>query len=111
MLSIQNNCGKLCVDASIYQTMKNAGEIEIVFDQSFKDHIKVILAVDNGGWSMEPFVSVVQTIFDYTRAQFKDLKTYFFHNTIYGTIWKDPAIKNIVTGKLCDFERISVISG
>jgi len=40
---------------------------------------------------MEPFVSVVQIIFDYTRAQFKDLKTYFFHNTIYGTIWKDPA--------------------
>ncbi len=79
------------IDASIYQTMKNAGEIEIVFDQSFKDRIKVILAVDNGGWSMEPFVSVIQTIFDYTRTQFKDLKTYFFHNTIYGTIWEDPA--------------------
>jgi uncharacterized protein with von Willebrand factor type A (vWA) domain len=34
---------------------------------------------------------VVQTLFDYARAQFKDLKTYFFHNTIYSTLWKDPA--------------------
>jgi uncharacterized protein with von Willebrand factor type A (vWA) domain len=36
-------------------------------------------------------VVVVQTLFDYARAQFRDLKTYFFHNTIYGTLWEDPA--------------------
>lgn len=79
------------IDATIYQTMKNAGEIEIVFDRDLRDRLKVILAIDNGGWSMDPYVMVVQTLFDYTRAQFKDIKTYFFHNTIYGTLWKDPA--------------------
>lgn len=79
------------VDETIYQTMKNGGEIEIVFDRSLKDRLKVILAIDNGGWSMDPYVPVVQTLFDYTRAQFKDLKTYFFHNTIYSTLWKDTA--------------------
>ena len=79
------------VDETIYQTMKNAGEIEIVFDRSLKDRLKVILAIDNGGWSMDPYVMIVQTIFDYARAQFKDLQTFFFHNTIYGTLWKDPA--------------------
>jgi uncharacterized protein with von Willebrand factor type A (vWA) domain len=56
-----------------------------------KDRLKVILAIDNGGWSMDPYVPVVQTLFDYARGQFKDLKTYFFHNTIYDTLWKDPA--------------------
>ena len=66
------------IDASIYQTMKNAGEIEIVFDRSLRDRLKVILAIDNGGWSMDPYVAVVQTLFDYARSQFKDLKTYFF---------------------------------
>jgi uncharacterized protein len=71
------------IAATIYQTMKNAGEIEIVFDRSLKDRLKVILAIDNGGWSMDPYIPVVQTLFDYARAQFKDLKTYFFHNTIY----------------------------
>lgn len=79
------------VDETIYQTMKNAGEIEIVFDSSLKDRLKVSLAIDNGGWSMDPYIPVVQTLFDYARAQFKELKTYFFHNTIYDTLWEDPA--------------------
>ncbi len=85
---------KVNIDASIYQTMKNGGEIEIVFERSLKDRLKVILAIDNGGWSMDPYVPVVQTLFDYARAQFKDLKTYFFHNTIYDTLWEDPARYN-----------------
>jgi uncharacterized protein with von Willebrand factor type A (vWA) domain len=79
------------IDATIYRTMKNGGEIEIVFDRSLKDRLKVILAIDNGGWSMDPYIPVVQTLFDYARAQFKDLKTYFFHNTIYDAVWSDPA--------------------
>jgi uncharacterized protein with von Willebrand factor type A (vWA) domain len=70
--------------------MKNGGEIEIVFDRSLKDRLKVILAIDNGGWSMDPYVPIVQTLFDYARAQFKDVQTYFFHNSIYSTLWKDP---------------------
>lgn len=77
------------VDKSIYQTMKNAGEIEIVFDRSLKDKLKVILCIDNGGWSMDPYVDVVQTLFDYSRTQFKEIKTYFFHNTIYEQVWED----------------------
>jgi uncharacterized protein with von Willebrand factor type A (vWA) domain len=39
---------------------------------------------------MEPYVAVVQTLFNYARAQFKELKTFFFHNTIYDKIWEDP---------------------
>ncbi|MBC2742263.1 MAG: hypothetical protein HGJ93_04215 [Desulfosarcina sp.] len=77
------------IDESIYRTMKNGGEIEIAFDRRIKDRLKVILAIDNGGWSMDPYVSVVQTLFDYARAQFKEVKTFFFHNTIYDSIWQD----------------------
>jgi uncharacterized protein with von Willebrand factor type A (vWA) domain len=64
---------------TIYQTTKNAGEIEIVFDRSLRDRLKVILAIDNGGWSMDPYVEVVQTLFNYARSQFKDLKMLYFH--------------------------------
>ncbi len=78
------------IDETIYQTMKNAGEIEIVFERSLKDRLKVILAIDNGGWSMEPYVEVVQTLFNHARAQFKELRTFFFHNTIYDYLWEDP---------------------
>ena len=78
------------IDESIYQTMKNAGEIEIVFERSLKDRLKIILAIDNGGWSMEPYIHIVQTLFYYSRAQFKDIRTFFFHNTIYDYLWEDP---------------------
>jgi len=78
------------IEETIYQAMKNGGEIDIVFSRSLRDRLKVILAIDNGGWSMDPYISVVQTLFDYARDQFKDLKTYFFHNTIYDSLWKDP---------------------
>jgi len=79
------------MDDTIYQTMKNGGEIEIVFDRNLKDRLKVILAIDNGGWSMDPYIRVIQTLFDYARDQFKELKIYFFHNTIYDVLWEDTA--------------------
>lgn len=90
------------IDETIYQTMKNAGEIEIVFERSLKDRLKVILAIDNGGWSMDPYIEVVQTLFNYARAQFKELKTVFFHNTIYDYLWEDPSRfkKSIIVDEL-----------
>jgi uncharacterized protein len=78
------------IDETIYETMRNAGEIEIVFDRSLRDRLKVVLMIDNGGWSMDPYVDLVQVLFDYSRNQFKDLKTYYFHNTIYDYVWADP---------------------
>jgi len=77
------------IDKTIYETMRNAGEIEIIFDRRLADRLKIILMIDNGGWSMDPYVEVVQTLFHYARSQFKDLKIYYFHNTIYSRVWQD----------------------
>lgn len=85
---------KINIDETIYRTTKNGGEIDIIFDRDLRDRLKVIIAIDNGGWSMDPYIPVVQTLFDYTRSQFKDLKTYFFHNTVYDTLWEDPGRRN-----------------
>ncbi|NNK92748.1 MAG: hypothetical protein HKP41_00210 [Desulfobacterales bacterium] len=90
-LVTQGTKDQLNIDATIYQTMKNGGEIEMVFDRSVVDRLKIILAIDNGGWSMEPYVELVQALFHYSLSQFKDVKTYFFHNTIYDLLWEDPA--------------------
>ena len=78
------------VEKTITQTMKNGGEIEIVFDRRLSDRLKVVLLIDNGGWSMDPYVTIVQTLFNYARSQFKDLRIYYFHNTLYGRVWSDP---------------------
>jgi uncharacterized protein with von Willebrand factor type A (vWA) domain len=80
----------LNIDKTIYETMKNAGEIEIVFDRSLKDKLKVILMIDNGGFSMDPYINVVQVLFNHAKSQFKELQIFFFHNTIYNRVWRDP---------------------
>lgn len=92
------------VDQTIRATLHNAGEIELIFDRAMKDRLKVILAIDNGGWSMDPYIQVVQTLFNYARAQFKEVKTYFFHNTIYDCVWEDPS-RYKKTKKIVDFSR------
>lgn len=95
---------KINVDETIRETLRNGGEIELVFERALKDRLKVVLAIDNGGWSMDPHIGVVQTLFDYARAQFKEVNTYFFHNTIYDYLWEDPA-RYRRPKKVSDFAR------
>ncbi len=78
------------VDKTITETMRSGGEISIVFDRRLADRLKVVLMIDNGGWSMDPYIEIVQTLFNYARSQFKDLRIYYFHNTLYGRVWSDP---------------------
>ena len=39
---------------------------------------------------MESHTEIVQPLFDHARANFKDLKIFYFHNTIYEQLWADP---------------------
>ena len=78
------------IEKTIYETMRNAGEIEIIFDRRLTDRLKIILMIDNGGWSMDPYIEVVKTLFNYARSQFNDLHICYFHNTIYDQVWFDP---------------------
>jgi uncharacterized protein with von Willebrand factor type A (vWA) domain len=81
---------RLNIDETIKATLKNAGEIEIVFDSALKDKLKVVLMIDNGGFSMDPYVRVVQVVFNHARNNFKDLQVFYFHNTVYSHVWRDP---------------------
>ena len=82
---------RINVEGSIYQTIRNGGEIELVFDRATVDRLKIILAIDNGGWSMDPYVDIVQALFTSARTQFKELATLYFHNTIYDQVWQDTS--------------------
>ena len=79
------------IDETIRSTMKNAGEIDIIFKQSLRDRLKIVLAIDNGGISMDPYVGIVKKLFDHANSFFKDIKVVYFHNTIYNRVWLDPA--------------------
>lgn len=79
------------VDETLRQTLRNAGEIEIAFDRRLADRLEVLLLIDNGGWSMDPYVGTVQALFHYARSQFRTLRIFYFHNTIFDRVWADAA--------------------
>lgn len=79
---------ELDIAESVYRSGKN-GDIELVFTPPLRNQIKVLLFIDNGGHSMLPHVPLTRLIFAKMSAQLKSLKTYFFHNTIYGYVYKD----------------------
>ena len=78
------------IEESIKETCRNCGDIEIVFDRALRDRPRVILMMDNGGWSMDPYIEVCTTLFAYARSSFKEVNTYYFHNCIYDRVWEDP---------------------
>jgi uncharacterized protein len=82
---------ELNVDETIYRTAKNGGEIELIFGRELRDRLKLVVLLDNGGYSMMPYVNLVKQVFSKIQAQFKELKYYYFHNCIYGTVYQDQA--------------------
>ncbi len=80
---------ELDVDRTIDRTAKNGGEIELVFTRELRDRLKLVVLLDNGGYSMIPYIDLVKTVFAKIREQFRDLKYYYFHNCIYGAVYRD----------------------
>jgi len=81
----------LDVPITIKEGLKQGG-IFIPYEREKKQQrIQVILMIDNGGWSMSPYIRNVQKLFSKMKTRFAhDLKTYYFHNTIYGGLYADP---------------------
>ena len=80
---------QLDLDATIHQSARNGGEIDLVFRRDLLDRIEVVLLIDNGGTSMLPHVDLTRLLFAKVRDRVKRRHTYFFHNTIYGSVYKD----------------------
>jgi len=80
---------QLDLDATIHESARNGGEIELVFRRDLLDRIEVVLLIDNGGSSMLPHVDLTRLLFAKVRDRIKRCTTYFFHNTVYGAVYKD----------------------
>jgi uncharacterized protein len=50
--------------------------------------VKVLLLLDAGG-SMDDHVKVCAELFSACRTEFKHLESYYFHNCLYETVWRD----------------------
>jgi uncharacterized protein with von Willebrand factor type A (vWA) domain len=81
---------QLDLDATIHESARNGGEIDLVFRRDLLDRIEIVLLIDNGGTSMLSHVELTRLLFAKVRDRIKRCHTYFFHNTIYGSVYKDP---------------------
>jgi uncharacterized protein with von Willebrand factor type A (vWA) domain len=80
---------ELDVEGTIDATAKNAGELEVVTRPPRRPSTRVILMMDVGG-SMDPYAITMSQLFSAAKraTHFKELRTYYFHNCVYGRLYK-----------------------
>jgi len=79
---------ELDIDTTIRKTAHNGGMLDIRLRPERRNTIKVLTFFDIGG-SMDAHVKVCEELFSATRTEFKHLESYYFHNFVYESMWKD----------------------
>lgn len=84
----QGAADELDLDGTITHTARNAGFLDIRMVPERHNSIKVLLFFDIGG-SMDPHVRVCEELFSAAKTEFKHMETYYFHNCLYESVWKN----------------------
>ena len=79
---------ELDMDNTIRSTAHNGGMLDIRMRPERKNTVKVLLMLDIGG-SMDAHVKICEELFSATHTEFKHLESFYFHNFIYESVWKD----------------------
>lgn len=79
---------ELDLGGTIDATARNAGELEVKLRAPRRSDLKVLLLLDVGG-SMDPYAEACERLFSAARraTHFKELKTLYFHNCVYGRLY------------------------
>jgi uncharacterized protein with von Willebrand factor type A (vWA) domain len=88
---------ELDIDATIEQTARNAGDLDVVVRPRRRNRARVTLLMDVGG-SMDPFAHLVEQLFTAaSRAgRFARFRPYYFHNCVYECVYEDAAFRRKV---------------
>ena len=79
---------ELDMDHTIRSTAHNGGMLDIKMRPERRNTVKVLLFLDIGG-SMDSHVKVCEELFSASRTEFKHLESFYFHNFVYESVWKD----------------------
>ena len=79
---------ELDINDTIHSTAHNGGMLDIKMRPERRNTVKVLLFLDIGG-SMDAHVKICEELFSASRTEFKHLESYYFHNFIYESVWKD----------------------
>lgn len=74
-------------------TAKNAGFLDLKYQQEKQNDIKVLILYDVGG-SMDYHVELTKSLFFAAKNCFKQLNYYYFHNCPYENLWVDNERRN-----------------
>jgi uncharacterized protein with von Willebrand factor type A (vWA) domain len=89
---------ELDLEGTIDATAKNAGELDVKVRPPRRPNTRVILMMDVGG-SMDPYAELVSRLFSAASkaTHFKELRYYYFHNAVYGHVYKDARFSQRVS--------------
>ncbi|MEM9930404.1 MAG: hypothetical protein AAF840_11340 [Bacteroidota bacterium] len=81
---------QLDVEGTIKKGLQRGGLFLPELRYQKEEKLQVIVLIDNGGYSMSPYVRTVQQLFKKMKTRFAhDLEVFYFHNTIYDVVYKD----------------------
>lgn len=88
---------KLDVKSTINEGLRRGGLFIPEIEQEKEEKMRVLLFIDNGGYSMTPYIRTVKELFKKMKTRFAhDLETYYFHNTIYDRVFSDMRRSKVV---------------
>jgi uncharacterized protein with von Willebrand factor type A (vWA) domain len=73
---------------TIGSTARNAGWLDIKMVPERRNNIKVLMLLDVGG-TMDDHIARTEELFSASRAEFKHMEFYYFHNCVYEYLWKN----------------------
>lgn len=79
---------ELDMDTTIKATADNGGLLDIKMRPERRNTVKVLTFFDIGG-SMDAHVKICEELFSATKTEFKHLGSYYFHNFVYESVWRD----------------------
>jgi uncharacterized protein len=84
----EGSADELDLDDTIRATAANAGYLDIKMIPERHNKVKVLLLMDVGG-TMDEHIHRVEELFSASKAEFKHLEFYYFHNCVYDYMWKN----------------------
>jgi uncharacterized protein len=86
----ESSIEKLDIPVTIQAGLKRGGLFIPELTSEKNEKLQIIVLIDNGGYSMTPYIKTVQNLFKKMRTRFAhDLEVFYFHNTVYNVVYKD----------------------
>jgi uncharacterized protein len=95
---------ELDLDGTVRSTAHNAGWLDLKLVPERHNAVKLLLFLDVGG-SMEDHVRICEELFSAARSEFKHLIHFYFHNSIYDSVWRDARRRHVEQAPVMDLIR------